>query len=90
MNDQTASSFNVELVTQVRLESLLRELTKRTMVVQEDAIQHLLKQGVIPRMARDGCCKPDGGTCCPNARLRFDPGFDPRVNPVVDNPVVKG
>ena len=29
MNDQTAAALNVELVTQVRLESLLRELTKK-------------------------------------------------------------
>lgn len=84
MNDhQNTSSLNVELVTQIRLEGLLRELTKRTMVVHEDAIEHLLKQGVIPKMARDGCCKPDGGTCCPNARLRLDHGFDPRTNPVI-------
>lgn len=84
MNDnQSSSSLNVELVTQLRVENLLRELTKRTMVVNDDALQHLLKQGVIPKMARDGCCKPDGGTCCPNARIRLDQVQDPRINPVI-------
>ncbi len=59
-----------ETVTQHRLESLMQELTKRVRVVNEDALDHLVDQGVIARMARDGCCKPDGGTCCPNARPR--------------------
>ena len=46
------------------LEGLMQELTKRVRVVNEDALNHLVDRGVIARMARDGCCKPDGGTCC--------------------------
>lgn len=66
-----------ETVTQLRLEALMQELTKRVRVVNEDALTHLVDRGVIARMARDGCCKPDGGTCCPNARLRLERGMDP-------------
>ena len=66
-----------ETVAQLRLEGLMHELTKRVRVVNEDALTHLIDRGVIARMARDGCCKPDGGTCCPNARTRFEQGFDP-------------
>ena len=79
--NQTAQALHVELVTQLRLESLLHELSKRTMVVNEEALNHLQDVGVIPKMARDGCCKPDGGTCCPNARNRFDAGQVSRTNP---------
>jgi hypothetical protein len=64
-------------VAQVRLEMLMNELTKRVMVVQEDALTHLMDRGVIAAAARDGCCKPDGGTCCPNARTRLDIGANP-------------
>jgi hypothetical protein len=67
---QAASPLPFETVSQLRLEALLQELTKRVMVVNEDALTHLQDRGVIPLMARDGCCKPDGGTCCPNARIR--------------------
>ena len=66
-----------ETITQLRLEALMQELTKRVRVVNEDALTHLLDRGVIARLARDGCCKPDGGTCCPNART-------PIVERVVD------
>ena len=79
---QTAQALHVELVSQLRIESLLHELSKRTMVVNEDALSHLQSIGVIPKMARDGCCKPDGGTCCPNARNRFDVGQGIRTNPL--------
>lgn len=61
-----------ETVTQLRLEGLMQELTKRVRVVSDDALTHLIDRGVIARMARDGCCKPDGGTCCPNAKLRVE------------------
>ena len=72
-----------ETVTQLRLEALMQELTKRVRVVNEDALTHLVDRGVIARMARDGCCKPDGGTCCPNARIRLEPGFGRGIDPVV-------
>jgi len=66
-----------ETITNLRLESLMQELTKRVRVVNEDSLTHLVDRGVIARVARGGCCKPDGGTCCPNARLQFESGFDP-------------
>lgn len=71
-NEESAVQFQAfETVTQLRLELLMQELTKRVRVVNEDALKHLVDHGVIARMARDGCCKPDGGTCCPNAKLRI-------------------
>ncbi|MET0357503.1 MAG: hypothetical protein ABW044_12050 [Cellvibrio sp.] len=79
--DKAVSGLQMEYVSQLRLDTLLKELTKRTMVVNEDALTHLQNQGVIPRMARDGCCKPDGGTCCPNARIRLERGQIPKINP---------
>ncbi|HEU4892268.1 MAG TPA: hypothetical protein VFT47_12010 [Vicinamibacterales bacterium] len=69
-----------ETITQLRLEALMQELTKRVRVVNEDALTHLVDRGVLARVARAGCCKPDGGTCCPNARPQLaDGGFDPVV-----------
>ena len=77
-NDKSPSSLQpFETVTQLRLEALMSELSKRIRVVNEDALTHLVDRGVIARMARDGCCKPDGGTCCPNARTRLERGVDP-------------
>ena len=77
-NDKLASPLQpFETVTQLRLEALMTQLTKRVRVVNEDALTHLVDRGVIARMARDGCCKPDGGTCCPNARIRIERGLDP-------------
>jgi hypothetical protein len=29
----------------------------------------MLRKGALARMAADGCCKPDGGTCCVNKKL---------------------
>lgn len=79
MSNERMSLQSFEAVTQMRLESLMQELTKRVRVVNEDALTHLIDRGVIARMARDGCCKPDGGTCCPNAKLGLERGFDPRA-----------
>ncbi|MBO9689878.1 hypothetical protein [Roseateles chitosanitabidus] len=67
------SEFTMEGVSQLRLEALMTELSKRVMVVQPTAIEHLVQRGVLAPLARDGCCKPDGGTCCPNAKLRAGP-----------------
>jgi hypothetical protein len=69
---QLSNVQQFETVSQLRLEKLVNELTKRVMVVNDDALKHLVDRGVIALMARDGCCKPDGGTCCPNARIRVD------------------
>ncbi len=83
-NDKFAVPLQTfEAVTQLRLEGLMQELTKRVRVVNEDALTHLIDRGVIARMARDGCCKPDGGTCCPNARLRIEQPSGPMSGPMV-------
>ena len=78
---QLSNIQQFETVTQLRLEKLVNELTRKVMVVSDDALKHLEDRGVIALMARDGCCKPDGGTCCPNAHTRVDPSFDPRTRP---------
>ena len=49
--------------------SLLQDMSRRLNVVSEQGLGHLLARGVIAPIARDGCCKPDGGTCCPNKKL---------------------
>ncbi len=77
--DKLTAAQHFETVSQVRLEALLKELTRRVMVVNDDALKHLVDRGVLAKMARDGCCKPDGGTCCPNARLRLDEVVQPRT-----------
>jgi len=79
MSDGKSSSpvQSFEALTQFRLDALMHELTRRVRVVNEDALSHLVDRGVIARMARDGCCKPDGGTCCPNARIGLEQRFDP-------------
>ena len=74
MNEEKAMSSlqAYETITQLRLEGLMQELGRRVRVVNEDALDHLVERDIIARMAHDGCCKPDGGTCCPNARLRVE------------------
>lgn len=75
MNEEQISQLQqFQTVTQLRLDALVQELGKRARVVNEDSLDHLVQRGVIALMARDGCCKPDGGTCCPNARLRTTVG----------------
>ena len=68
---QMAALQQFETVSQIRMEALLKELTKRVMVVNDDALKHLVDRGVIARMAAEGCCKPDGGTCCPNKKVQI-------------------
>jgi hypothetical protein len=45
------------------------KLTKR-LLVTDKALQHLVIKGMIStaQMRAAGCCKPDGGTCCPNKK----------------------
>ena len=60
-----------------RVDELVRELNRRLMLVTPEAINHLQSHGAMPARgitsdtlrAADGCCKPDGGTCCPNRRI---------------------
>jgi hypothetical protein len=63
-------------VSAERVEELLLELNNRLMLVTDHTLNHLKSHGAIPtpgvtaRMARaDGCCKPDGGTCCVNKKI---------------------
>jgi hypothetical protein len=80
-DDKQLSNVQQFETVSLRLEKLVNELTRRVMVVNDDALKHLVDSGVIALVARDGCCKPDGGTCCPNARTRVNPGFEPRTRP---------
>jgi hypothetical protein len=72
--------FTLQTLSELRLDSLLNELTKRLMVVNNGALAHLVERGVLAPFAADGCCKPDGGTCCPNAKLAGGTRFDPRIS----------
>jgi len=63
-------------VSPERVEELVSELKNRLMLVTDHTLNHLQSHGVIPMhgvtptMARaDGCCKPDGGTCCVNKKV---------------------
>ena len=69
--------LSLQTLSQLRLEGLVDQLTKRLMVVNDDALSHLVDRGVLARVAAAGCCKPDGGTCCPNRRLRMEPSIGP-------------
>jgi len=71
MDEKSLSEFRIDAISARRVEALMQELSKRVMVVNEDSLKHLMQRGVIAAAARDGCCKPDGGTCCPNARTRL-------------------
>lgn len=57
-------------VTNLQVKKLMDELSKRLMVVTDNSLNHLIEKGVISKLdiKRAGCCKPDGGTCCPNAK----------------------
>lgn len=52
-----------------------RVILVESMTVTWKAMEHLRNMGMIrpladgsnPLRRADGCCKPDGGTCCPNA-----------------------
>lgn len=53
-----------------------RVVLVESMLVTWKAMEHLRKMGMIKPQAdgsnqlrrEDGCCKPCGGTCCPNAK----------------------
>jgi hypothetical protein len=70
MSDDRSHDFKAptDPVSPERVGELLHELTKRLMVVTDHSLSHLQARGVVPLMARDGCCKPDGGTCCVNKK----------------------
>jgi hypothetical protein len=62
-------------VSAEHVEALIRELDRRLMLVTPQAINHLQSHGALPMkgiepslLRADGCCKPDGGTCCPNKK----------------------
>lgn len=64
-----------ESVSAGRVEELMNELQNRLMLVTDRTVAHLQSHGALPapgadlKMLRaDGCCKPDGGTCCVNKK----------------------
>jgi hypothetical protein len=63
-----SGKFAPTAISLERAEELMAELSRRLTVVSDQALDHLVVRGVLGTKARDGCCKPDGGTCCPNAR----------------------
>jgi hypothetical protein len=69
---ESDEGLQFQAVSEVRVDALLEELATRVRVVNEDALRHLIDQGVLARVAAAGCCKPDGGTCCPNKRSAFE------------------
>jgi hypothetical protein len=50
-----------------------RVVLVQSLAVTWDVLDHLRDKGVIPARAgmraADGCCKPDGGTCCVNNQV---------------------
>jgi hypothetical protein len=38
----------------------------KKLLIKSEVLRHLQTKGMIPDMAAGKCCKPDGGTCCPN------------------------
>lgn len=43
----------------------------QSMLVDWRVLEHLQQKGIVEdafAMRADGCCKPDGGTCCVNAK----------------------
>jgi hypothetical protein len=76
-NDQKISTV---AVSNEHIEVLVRELSRRLMLITPETINHLQSHGVIPvngidpaLLRADGCCKPDGGTCCPNKKFVESP-----------------
>ncbi|MBO0696954.1 MAG: hypothetical protein J2P46_01040 [Zavarzinella sp.] len=53
-----------------------RVVLVESLLVTWKAMEHLREKGMIkprpdgsmPLRRDDGCCKPDGGTCCPNKK----------------------
>ena len=49
-----------------------RVILVQSLAVTWDVLDHLRDKGVLPvraeMRAADGCCKPDGGTCCVNKK----------------------
>jgi len=53
-----------------------RVILVESLLVTWRAMEHLREKGMIkpredgtvPLRRDDGCCKPDGGTCCPNKK----------------------
>jgi hypothetical protein len=58
-------------ISNAQIDKLLKGLSKRLVLVSDDSLKHLMDRGLISadQFARAGCCKPDGGTCCPNAHI---------------------
>jgi len=50
-----------------------RVILVRSLLVEWNVLEHLQRHDALGRglaaMRKDGCCKPDGGSCCVNKRL---------------------
>lgn len=62
-------------VSPERVQELMSELQTRLMLVTDRTLNHLQSHGAVPKpgasaavLRADGCCKPDGGTCCVNKK----------------------
>jgi hypothetical protein len=51
-----------------------RVVLVQSMLLPWEAFEHLAEKGAIEarfalKAQADGCCKPDGGSCCPNRQF---------------------
>jgi hypothetical protein len=64
-NEDPSGALPTEQVTKEQ-----RVILVRSLLVDWKVFEHLHEQGVVEERfalrAQDGCCKPDGGTCCVN------------------------
>ena len=69
--DNNDGELPTELITKGQ-----RVVLVESLLVTWKAMEHLrdkgmikpLADGTVPLNRLEGCCKPDGGTCCPNAK----------------------
>ena len=70
--------FKMASISAERVELLVNQLKNRMMLVTDETKRHLQSHGVMPIgvnpgiLRADGCCKPDGGTCCVNKKVAFN------------------
>ena len=71
-------SFVVKRVPPSLADELITTLSRRLMVVTDEALHHLVQRKVIGAELAGACCKPDGGTCCPNRSYESVSGREKR------------
>ena len=78
MATEGSREFKTTSISAERVELLLSHLKSSWMLVTDETKRHLQAHGVMPIGANpgvlraDGCCKPDGGTCCVNKKVAFN------------------